>query len=77
MKKIRSARRLLEKVFPQMENSLHFDRVLVLNNTHNPLSKKKGDWEAPLPNLFLAADWAIPGGASLTALAETIFSIGQ
>jgi phytoene dehydrogenase-like protein len=75
MKKIRSARRLVEKAFPQLEQTLLFDRVLVLDSTVHPLAKKKGEWQKPLPNLHLTADWAAPGGATLPALAETILSL--
>lgn len=72
MKKIRSARRLVEKAFPQLEQTMKFERVLVLDNTVNPLAKKKGDWEAPLPNLHLSTDWAMPHGATLPSVAETV-----
>ncbi len=75
MKKIRSARRLVEKAFPQLEQTVLFDRVLVLENTVNPLPKKKGDWQDPLPNLHLTADWAMPQGATLPSLAENILSL--
>ncbi len=75
MKKIRSARRLVEKAFPQLEQTLHFDRVLVLDSTVHPLAKKKGDWHSPLANFHLTCDWAAPGGATLPSLAETILSL--
>lgn len=75
MKKIRSARRLVEKAFPQLEQSLAFDRVLVLESTVSPLAKKKGAWEAPLANLHLTTDWAMPHGATLPSLAENILSL--
>lgn len=77
MKKIRSARRLVEKAFPQLEQTLQFERVLVLDATVTPLAKKKGDWEAPLPNLHLTADWACPAGATLPSLAEVILGISS
>ena len=54
-----------------------FDRVLVLESTISPLGKKKGDWQSPLENLHLTTDWAMPGGATLPSLAETILSIQQ
>ncbi|HEY8278851.1 MAG TPA: NAD(P)-binding protein [Bdellovibrionota bacterium] len=75
MKKIRAARRLVEKAFPQLEKTLKFDRVLVLESTVSPLAKKKGEWQAPLENLRLAADWAMPQGATLPSLAGTL--LGQ
>lgn len=75
MKKIRSARRLIEKAFPAFEASVQFERVLVLESTVSPLSKKKGDWKPLLPNLFLTADWAIPTGATLPNLAEAILHL--
>ena len=75
MKKIRSARRLVEKVFPQLEQTLEFDRVLVLDSTVSPLAKKKGEWLSPMPNLFLTADWAMPQGATLPSLAENILNL--
>lgn len=75
MKRIRSARRLVEKAFPQLEKTLKFDRVLVLENTFHPLGKKKGDWQSPLPNLQLTADWAMPHGATLPSLADTILGL--
>jgi phytoene dehydrogenase-like protein len=75
MKKIRSARRLVEKAFPQLEQTLQFERVLVLDATVSPLAKKKGEWAPPLPNLYLTTDWACPGGATLPALAETILEL--
>lgn len=72
MKKIRSARRLLDKAFPGFDQSLVFDRVLVLDSTFSPLKKKKGDWQPLLPNLRLGADWAVPTGATFEGLAETL-----
>jgi phytoene dehydrogenase-like protein len=75
MKKIRSARRLVEKAFPQLERTLKFDRVLVLDSTVSPLAKKKGDWRAPLPNLHLTVGWAMPQGATLPSLAENILKL--
>jgi phytoene dehydrogenase-like protein len=77
MKRIRSARRLIEKAFPQLEQTLEFERVLVLDSTVHPLAKKKGDWHPPMPNLFLTTDWAMPEGATLPSLAKTVLSIGQ
>ena len=68
MKKIRSARRLLEKALPGFESSILFDRVLVLNQSASPLLKKKGEWHPLLANLSLCADWSSPEGATLEAL---------
>ncbi len=64
MKKIRSARRLMEKAFPHFEQTLLFDRVLVLESTVSPLGKKKGERKGLLPNLHIGADWAMPMGAT-------------
>lgn len=72
MKKIRAARRLLEKAFSGFEQSVEFDRVLVLENTIAPLGKRKGDWQPLLPNLHLTCDWAMPHGATLESLGETL-----
>ncbi|MGZ3653494.1 MAG: NAD(P)-binding protein [Bdellovibrionota bacterium] len=72
MKKIRTARRLVEKAFPQLEQTLLFERVLVLDATVTPVAKKRGDWQLPMPNLHLTTDWAMPEGATLPSLAGTI-----
>lgn len=72
MKKIRSARRLVEKAFPQLEQTFLFERVLVLDNTVSPVGKRKGEWHSPMPNLHLAAEWAMPNGATLPSLADTL-----
>jgi phytoene dehydrogenase-like protein len=71
MKKIRAARRLLEKAFPSFDQSLAFDRVLVLESTVSPLPKRKGEVQPLLSNLHLGADWAMPHGATPESLAET------
>ena len=63
MKKIRAAHRLLDKAFAGFEGSVEFDRVMVLEHTITPQTKKKSDWHPVLPNLLLAADWASPYGA--------------
>ncbi len=72
MKKIRSGKRLLEKTFANFEQSLCFERVLVLENTVHPLGKRKGDWQKPVPNLDLAADWAMPNGATAESAIDTL-----
>jgi phytoene dehydrogenase-like protein len=72
MKKIRSARRLIEKTFPQLEQTVLFDRVLVLDTTVSPLGKRKGEWKPLMPNLHLTAEWAMPHGATLPSLADTL-----
>jgi phytoene dehydrogenase-like protein len=74
MKKIRAGRRLLEKAFPNFEQTLQFERVLVLDSTVAPLARKKGGWEHPLANLRIAADWAMPGGATLAGVADTLLA---
>ncbi len=74
MKKIRSARRLLDKAFPQFDQSLLFDRVLVLESTVSPLAKKKGERAPLLKNLFLGADWSMPAGATSEGLAQGLLS---
>ncbi len=75
MKKIRSARRLLEKAFPAFDQGVLFDRVLVLESTVSPLSRKKGELKPLFENLFLGADWAMPQGATPEALAENLLEI--
>lgn len=72
MKKIRSARRLLDKAFHGFDQSLLFDRVLVLESTVAPLAKKKGERQPLLKNLHLGADWAMPQGATLESLTESL-----
>jgi phytoene dehydrogenase-like protein len=72
MKKIRSARRLLEKAFAGFEQSVIFDRVLVLDSTVSPVSRKKGEWHQPLSNLKVAADWAMPNGATVASVAASL-----
>jgi phytoene dehydrogenase-like protein len=70
MKKIRAAKRMLEKAFPQIENGVYFERVLVLDSSIAPLAKKKGEREPLLENMYLAADWAMPGGATIESVVE-------
>jgi hypothetical protein len=65
MKKIRAARRLLEKAIPGFEATIASERVNVLDATLTPLSRKKGQWSSPLPGLQIISDWAIPTGATL------------
>jgi phytoene dehydrogenase-like protein len=72
MKKIRSARRLLEKAFQGFEPSILSERVLVLDSTVAPLKKRKGEWSPPFANLQLTCDWAMPNGATLDSLTETL-----
>ena len=72
MKKIRSARRLLEKAFPSFESNIDFDRVLVLDSTFGPSAKKKGEWKPLLENLSLCGDWAMPSGATLDGIVSTM-----
>jgi phytoene dehydrogenase-like protein len=72
MKKIRSARRLLDKTFPGFDQSIQFDRVLVLDATVGPLNKKKGENNPLLKNLHLHSDWAMPHGATFEGLTETL-----
>jgi phytoene dehydrogenase-like protein len=74
MKKIRAARRLLDKAFPNFEKSVAFDRVLVLESTISPLGKKKGEWHPLLANLRIGADWAMPNGATGESVAETLLA---
>jgi phytoene dehydrogenase-like protein len=63
MKKIRAARRLLEKAFAGFEATLLDERVLVLEHTFTPVNKRKGQAKPILENLFLIADWAAPEGS--------------
>lgn len=70
MKKIRAGKRLIEKAFPSVEKNIFFERVLVLDHSIAPLSKKKGDRDPLFQNLFLSADWAMPNGATIESVAE-------
>jgi phytoene dehydrogenase-like protein len=72
MKKIRSARRLLDKAFASFDQTVLFDRVLVLEATVSPVRKAKGEWQPLLKNLFVNSDWAMPHGATGEGLAEVI-----
>lgn len=72
MKKIRAGRRLLEKAFANFEQTIEFERVLVLDSTISPAAKKKGDWQLLLPNLGLVSDWAMPGGATFEEVVNTL-----
>lgn len=72
MKKIRSARRMIDKAFPGFDASVLFDRVLVIDATVSPLAKKKGENNPLLKNLHLHSDWAMPNGATFEGLAETL-----
>jgi phytoene dehydrogenase-like protein len=72
MKKIRAGRRLLEKAFMGFEQNVLLERVVVLDSTVSPLSRKKGEWHPPLSNLKIMADWAMPSGATLSKVAEAL-----
>lgn len=72
MKKIRSARRLLDKAFPNFDQSLLFDRVIVLEATASPLAKRKGEWHPLMKNLHVNADWAMPHGATAEGITEAL-----
>ncbi len=64
MKKIRAARRLLEKAFTGFEGHILFDRVVVHDVSVWPLAKKKGDWHPVLPNFSFVSEWASPWGST-------------
>ena len=70
MKKIRAARRLLDKTFPNFDQSVLFERVLVLDSSCAPLGKKKGERSPLMKNLYLASDWAMPHGATLEGITQ-------
>lgn len=72
MKKIRAAKRLLEKSFAGFEASIADERVLVLEHSFTPLAKRKGDWKPLLDNLFLLADWAAPAGSQWQSVLELL-----
>lgn len=72
MKKIRSAKRLLEKAFVGFEASVSDERVLVLEHSFTPVSKRKGDWKPLLDNLFVIADWAAPTGSHWQGVLELL-----
>jgi len=70
MKKIRAAKRMLDKTFPGFDASIQFERVLVLDETVAPLNKKKGELHPVMKNLFLSCDWAMPTGATLEGITQ-------
>ena len=72
MKKIRAGRRLIEKAFTGFEQNVLFDRVLVLDSTVAPVGRRKGELHKPLSNLSLLADWAMPGGATLPSIVDSL-----
>lgn len=72
MKRIRSARRTIEKCFPGFEKSIRFERVQVLPHTVTPAKKKKKGEVQLLPNLFAVADWAASDGAHFEGVVATV-----
>lgn len=78
MKRIRSARRMIEKSFPKFEASILFDRVQVLSHTFTPASRKSKqkskDFVQPFANLQIFSDWATPGGSHFPAVVERFAS---
>ncbi|MCO5142882.1 MAG: NAD(P)-binding protein [Oligoflexia bacterium] len=74
MKKIRLAKRLLEKAFPGFIETILFERVLVLENTYSCPNKKKSTWQPMTENLFAMADWAMPDGISFSSVGKQLFS---
>lgn len=73
MKRIRAARRALEKAFPAFQSSIRFERVQVLPHTVNlpkRKSKQKSADTEPFSNLFLLADWAAPEAACFEAVVD-------
>lgn len=79
MKRIRSARRVIERSFPGFEKSVLFDRVQVLSHTITPQnrkSKKKAKEEIPNPfsNLRVFSDWSAPAGSHFPGVVEQLLS---
>lgn len=72
MKKIRAARRQLEKAFPGFEGTILDERVLVLEHSFTPVKKRKGDYQPILENLFPIADWAAPQGSHWQGVLELL-----
>ncbi len=68
MKRIRGARRVIEKSFPGFEKSILFDRVQVLSHTITPQNRKskkiaKEKIPPPFSNLRILSDWSAPAGS--------------
>jgi phytoene dehydrogenase-like protein len=74
MKKIRVARRVLEKAFPSFADGVEWERVVVLDHSFASRPKKKTEWKPLLSNCQIGSDWALPGGANPQAIAETFFA---
>ena len=79
MKKIRLARRLLEKTFPEFSKSLLFERVRVLNHTVSVADKKANKEnvffdKARSKNLIFVSDWASPFGSHPEGMIENILN---
>lgn len=72
MKKIRAAKRLLEKAFPNFATTVTDERVLVLEHSFTPVGKRKGEWQAVLPNLKVVTDWSSPYGSHWQGILELI-----
>jgi phytoene dehydrogenase-like protein len=75
MKRIRAARRAIEKCFPGFEKSVLFDRVQVLPHTVTPVKKAKKKLEPIFSNLLPVADWTAPAGAHFEGLSENILGL--
>lgn len=72
-KRIRAARRALEKAFPGFEKSILFERVQVLPHTVTPPKKKRAALPGqPFSNLIPASDWASPSGGQLESAIERL-----
>lgn len=72
MKRIRSARRTIEKSFPGFEKSLRFERVQVLPHTVTPVRKRKKTSSPIFPGLVAAADWSSPEGAHFEGVVDNL-----
>jgi len=74
LKRIRAARRTIERCFPGFENSIVFDRVQVLPHTVTPLrGKKKVEIESSIfPNLIPVSDWSSPFGAHFEGIVNNV-----
>lgn len=72
MKRIRYARRQIEKAFPGFADTIAFERVQVLDHTANKPKKKQGKFEELTPNFYATASWACPYGSHIEGVMQTL-----
>lgn len=74
MKRIRYARRQLEKAFPSFTDSVAFDRVQVLGHTATLPKKTQGKWNELAPGFYLPVGWASPFGSHYEGVLQVLDS---